>query len=181
MTLTKFEIGAEFQTPAAVAEYMRSLIPEGTVSVLEPTPGEGNILNLLGEYDVTAPANFFTLDPSRFDCVIMNPPFSLKYAFGVPDHLEAKGMRLGYHILLECMKMSDRVIALMPLFTISDSDVRLRYLKTFGIKSITILPRKTFKYVRIQTAVFELVKGWEEETVFKAFELMNLPQLETQS
>jgi len=181
MIKTKFEKGAEFQTPAAVAEYMRSLIPAGTISVLEPTPGEGNILNLLGEYDVTAPANFFTLDPSRFDCIVMNPPFSLKYAFGVPEDLEANGMRLGYHILLECMKMSDRVIALMPLFTISDSDVRLRYMKTFGIKSITMLPRKTFKYVRIQTAVFELVKGWNEETVFKAFELMNLPQLETQS
>jgi len=40
------------------------------------------------------------------------------------------------------------------------------------LKSITILPRKTFKYVRIQTAVFELIKGWQEPTVFEAFELM---------
>lgn len=179
--MNKFELGAEFQTPPAVAEYMRSLIPDGVVTILEPTPGEGNILNMLTDFEVTAPDNFFSLDPSRFDCIIMNPPFSMKYAFGVPDHIEANGLRLGYHILLECMKMSDRVIALMPLFTISDSDVRLRYLKQFGIKSITILPRKTFKYVRIQTAVFELVKGWQEETIFKAFELMNLPQLEIQN
>lgn len=180
MNKTKFEIGAEFQTPPEVAEYMRSLIPDGVITILEPTPGEGNILNLLGEFQVTAPANFFTLDPSRYDCIIMNPPFSMKYAYGVPEHVEASGLRLGYHILLECMKMSDRIIALMPLFTISDSDVRLRYLKTFGIKSITILPRKTFKYVRIQTAVFELVKGWQEETIFKAYELMNVQQPETQ-
>lgn len=179
MILTKFEKGSEFQTPHQVAEYMCSLIPEETITVLEPTPGEGNILNLLSEFNVTAPANFFALDPSRFDCIVMNPPFSTKYAYGIPDHIEANGLRLGYHILLECMKMSDRIIALMPLFTISDSDVRLRYLKTFGIKSITILPRKTFKYVRIQTAVFELVKGWEEETVFKAFELMKMPPIET--
>ncbi|OFX56301.1 MAG: hypothetical protein A2066_12930 [Bacteroidetes bacterium GWB2_41_8] len=176
MTLTKFEIGAEFQTPPAVAEYMKSLIPEGVKTVLEPTPGEGNILQLLGDYQVTAPANFFTLAPQRFDCVVMNPPFSTKYAFGVPDHVEASGLRLGYHILLECMKMSDNVIALMPLFTISDSDVRLRYLKQYGLKSITILPRKTFKYVRIQTAVFELIKGWQEPTVFEAFELMQVSQ-----
>lgn len=176
MTLTKFEKGAEFQTPPVVAEYMKSLIPEGVVSVLEPTPGEGNILNLLGEYQVTAPANFFALDPQRFDCIIMNPPFSTKYAYGIPDHVNANGLRLGYHILLECMKMSDHVIALMPLFTISDSDVRLRYLKQFGIKQITILPRKTFKYVRIQTAVFELIKGWQEPTIFEAFELMNVQQ-----
>lgn len=175
--MTEFEIGAMFQTPPVVAEYMKSLIPEGVVSVLEPTPGDGNILNLLDEYQVTAPANFFTLDPRRFDCIIMNPPFSMKYAFGVPEDLNMDGMRLGYHILLQCMKMSDCVIALMPLFTISDSDVRLRYLKQFGIKSITILPRKTFKYVRIQTAVFELVKGWDKPTVFEAFELMQVSQL----
>lgn len=179
--MTKFELGAEFQTPTHVGVYMKSLIPEYAKKILEPTPGEGNLVRLLNEYEVTAPANFFELDPQRFDCVVMNPPFSLKYAFGVPEDLNMNGMRLGYHILLECMKMSDRIIALMPLFTISDSDVRLRYLKTFGIKSITILPRKTFKYVRIQTAVFELVKGWEEETIFKAFELLNLPQLEIQN
>ena len=172
MTLTKFEKGAEFQTPTSVVEFMCSLIPEGTVSVLEPTPGEGNILSALTDYSVTAPDNFFALDPSRFDCIIMNPPFSLKYAFGVPEELNLKGLRLGYFILLECMKMSDKIIALMPLFTISDSDVRMRYLKSFGLKSITILPRKTFKYVRIQTCVFELERGWSEKTIFNVFELM---------
>jgi type I restriction-modification system DNA methylase subunit len=172
MTLTKFEIGTEFQTPPDVCKYMASLIPAGAKRVLEPTSGTGNLVRELNDYEVTAPENFFTLDPSRFDCIVMNPPFSMKYAFGVPEDLNLKGLRLGYYILQECMKMSDRIIALMPLFTISDSDVRLRYLKTFGLKSITILPRKTFKYVRIQTAVFELVKGWEKETLFKAYELI---------
>lgn len=170
---TKFEIGCEFQTPPEVAEYMCSLIPDGTIKVLEPTPGQGNILQFLKDYDVTAPDNFFKLDPSKYDCIIMNPPFNMKYAFGVPEDLNMNGLRLGYHILLECMKMSDRIIALMPLFTISDSDVRLRLLKSFGIKSITILPRKTFKYVRIQTCIFELEKGWTEDTIFKVYELLN--------
>jgi len=160
----------DFQTPIQVAEYMCSLIPPGTRTVLEPTPGEGNILRYLEDYKVTAPDNFFALQKDRFDCVVMNPPFSSKYAYGVPDDFEHKGMRLGYYVLTECMKMSDHIIALMPWFTISDSDVRLRYLKWFGLKSITALPRKTFQYARIQTCVFELQKGYCEDTLFRVYD-----------
>jgi len=160
----------DFQTPLSVAEYMVGLIPAETMSVLEPTPGEGNILKFLSRYQVTAPEDFFALQKSRFDCVVMNPPFSSKYAYGVPNDFEYKGMRLGYYILTECMKMSDHVIALMPWFTISDSDVRLRHLRHFGLKSITALPRKTFKYARIQTCVFELSSGWRDNTIFQVFE-----------
>lgn len=167
---TKEQIGSDFQTPKEVCEFMCSLIPADTVSILEPTPGEGNIVSILTGYQVTAPDNFFLMQPKRFDCIVMNPPFSSKYAFGVPDEIEHTGMRLGYYILTECMKMSDHIIALMPWFTISDSDVRLRYLKNFGLKSITALPRKTFQYARIQTCVFELQKGYQEETKFKVFE-----------
>jgi len=171
--MDKFQISTAFQTPPDVCRFMAGLIPQGAKKLLEPTPGEGNLVAELNDYEVTAPDNFFALDPSRFDCIIMNPPFSLKYAFGVPENINLNGLRLGYYILLECMKMSDHIIALMPLFTISDSDVRLRLLKTFGLKSITILPRKTFKYVRIQTAVFELEKGYNQTTEFHAYELMN--------
>jgi len=162
----------EFQTPIPVAKYMTSLIPVGTKSVLEPTPGIGNIVNLLNDYNVTAPLNFFELDKHEFDCIIMNPPFSTKFAFGVPEEFSEKGMRLGYYMLLECMKKSDHVIALMPWFTISDSDVRLRFLKNYGLKSITALPRKTFQYARIQTCVFELEKGFKGNTEFKVYDLM---------
>lgn len=170
--MDKFQKGAEFQTPSDVCKFMAGLIPAGAKKILEPTPGEGNLVAELNDYEVTAPENFFELDPVRFDCVVMNPPFSLKYAFGVPENINLNGLRLGYYILQECMKMSDNIIALMPLFTISDSDVRLRNIKTFGLKSITILPRKTFKYVRIQTAVFELQKGFEGTTEFHAYELL---------
>jgi len=163
----------QYQTPHNVCSYMASLIPKATKSVLEPTKGQGNLVKVLDGFDVTAPDNFFTLQTRRFDCIIMNPPFSAKYAFGIPENFEHKGMRLGYYILTECMKMSDNVIALMPWFTISDSDVRLRYLKQFGLKSITALPRKTFQYARIQTCVFELEKGFTGETQFKVFELLN--------
>jgi hypothetical protein len=159
-----------FQTPLDVAKYMCSMIPSEAYTILEPTPGKGNILKYLQNYHVTAPDNFFEMDLDLFDCIVMNPPFSIKYAYGLPKEFDYKGMRLGYYILTECMRMSDHVIALMPWFTISDSDVRLRYIKKFGLKSITALPRKTFQYCRIQTCVLELYKGWEKDTIFKTFE-----------
>jgi hypothetical protein len=103
----------------------------------------------------------------------MNPPFTSKSAHIVnaPDGAESKGMKLGYYILLECLKMSDSVIALMPWFTLADSDVRMRYLKGWGIKSITALPRKTFEYARIQTVIIELRKDWKPETIFRTLNI----------
>lgn len=164
----------DFQTPIDVCKYMVSMVPPGSKTILEPTPGIGNIVSQLSGYDVTAPKDYFKLDKhQRFDCVVMNPPFSSKSAFNVPDHLNKFGMRLGYHILTECMGMSDNVIALMPWFTLSDSDVRLRALKKYGMKSLTALPRKTFEYVRIQTVVIELQKGFKGETAFRVFDLLN--------
>jgi len=157
----------DFQTPLEVAEYMCSLIPRNIVTVLEPTPGKGNIVSYLGQYKVTAPDNFFYLPKQRFDCIVMNPPFSSGTAFGIPDNMDMDGLKIGYYILEECMEMSDHVIALMPWFTIIDSDVRLKHYKKYGLKSITSLPRKTFQYTRIQTCILELHKGWKEETIFK--------------
>ena len=166
----------DFQTPPIIAEYMASLIPEKCRSILEPTPGQGNIINALnGKYNITAPKDFFLLDfKSRFDCVIMNPPFSSKYANmdNAPGHTQTQGMRIGYYILYKCMEMSDNIIALMPWFTISDSDRRINYIMSFGCKRIHALPRKTFKYTRIQTIVLQLEKGFKGETEFK---LLNLP------
>lgn len=172
----QFPIDTNFQTPPAVCEYMASLIPNGTDRILEPTPGTGNLFRAIksaGFKRVYTPNDFFLLDTSieRFDCIVMNPPFSSKSAYlkNAPDDMNVRGMRVGYFILTECMKMSDEVIALMPWFTISDSDLRLNYLNSFGLVSLTALPRKTFQYARIQTVVIHLKKGWSKETVFKTF------------
>lgn len=146
----KFEIDHNFQTPPSVCNYMVDMVPSNAVKILEPTPGLGNILNALvakGKYEITAPDDFFLLDKNeKYDCIVMNPPFSSKSAFidNAPSDAETKGMKLGFHILKQCMGMSNNVIALMPWYTISDSDVRMRYLKEYGIKSLTALPRKTF-------------------------------------
>lgn len=170
-------IDENFQTPPFVCDYMVSMIPENFKTVFEPTPGLGNIVESLKKkesFEITSAEDFFLFDVNqKFDCIVMNPPFSSKSAYleNVPENLDVKGMKLGYYILTECMKMSDNVIALMPWFTISDSDVRLRFFKNFGLKSLTALPRKTFNYARIQTVILELEKGFEGETIFKTLNL----------
>jgi hypothetical protein len=168
-------MSSDFQTPVEIAKYMCSMIPDHAETILEPTPGDGNIVNELSAYKVTAPENIFPMLGLHamcpyYDCVVMNPPFSSKYAHSLPDHFEINGMRLGYYILTECMKMTTHVIALMPWFTISDSDVRLRYLKNYGLKSITALPRKTFQYARIQTCVLELDRSWKGDAKFIVYD-----------
>lgn len=171
------DVRFDFQTPMPVCRYMASLIPENVSRVLEPTPGYGNLVKAIKDsfqgYRITAPEDFFLLDKNqRFCCVVMNPPFSSKSGIltNAPLNFSESGMRLGYWFLTECMKMSSEVIALMPWFTISDSDVRLRFLRKFGLKSLTALPRKTFKYARIQTVVIHLSEGYQGETVFKVFD-----------
>lgn len=166
----------DFQTPPDVCRYMVSLLPDNVKTVLEPTSGKGNIvaaLNEGGAYKVTAPEDFFLLDKSlRFDAIVMNPPFSSGSAIldNAPKSFDLKGMKAGHFFLTECMQRSDTVIALMPWFTISDSDVRLRYLNSYGIRSITALPRKTFEYVRIQTCILHLEKGFKGVTEFRVFD-----------
>lgn len=165
----------QFQTPPDVCRYMASLVPNNVNLVLEPTPGIGNLKNALISkgFKVVAPDDYFLLDKSlRFDAVVMNPPFSAASAFleNAPIGTYNKGMKLGYRILFECMHKADIIIALMPWFTISDSDVRLRFLKNFGLVSITALPRKTFQYVRIQTCILFLKKGYTGNTEFIVFD-----------
>jgi hypothetical protein len=161
-----------FQTPPEICRYMVNLLAlDCCVEILEPTAGEGNIVTALraSEFGVFAPENFWTMERRRFAGVVMNPPFSGKYAnmAGSPDHLRKRGMMVGYHILQECMTMADEIVALMPWFIISDSDVRVRALKAFGIVGLHSLPRKTFDYARIQTVIIHLRKGWPEEVKFK--------------
>lgn len=167
----------DFQTPPEVCNYMVSLLPDNVKTVLEPTKGIGNVVSALivGGYEVTAPDDFFLLDKNlRFDAVVMNPPFSSGSAIltNAPKSFDLKGMKAGHYFLTQCMQRSDTVIALMPWFTVSDSDVRLRYLANFGIRSLTALPRKTFGYVRIQTVVIHLENGYKGTTDFRVFDLL---------
>ncbi|MES2810031.1 MAG: hypothetical protein V4619_15475 [Bacteroidota bacterium] len=167
----------EFQTPPDVCRYMASMIPDLAKTVMEPTKGIGNLFRAISDcgFQVDAPDDYFLRDKKkRYDCVVLNPPFSSKYLImdNCPKTFTDRGMNAGYRILFECMQQSDHLIALMPWFTLSDSDVRLRYLKNYGLKSVTSLPRRTFEYARIQTCVIELIKGYGGPTEFLVYDLM---------
>ena len=176
------EVCNMFQTPRSVVKYMietmEKSLNQKIISVLEPTPGVGNIENALWENEnvisVYAPKDYFIdrddILSKKFDCVIMNPPFSAKSCVldNAPQFWkDSKGMTAGYNFLYDALEVSDNIIALMPWFTIADSDVRMRRLIDFGLISVTLLPRKTFDYARIQTCILHLKKGHTSSTEFK--------------
>lgn len=176
---SKFKVDTNFQTPEFVCEYMVSLVDKSAKTFLEPTPGEGNIVKKIVEHFPESIIRTPWLDyfdsrdnilSKRYDQIIMNPPFSEKsfYCNNLPKEWEGlKGMAYGYKFLTELMPHSDNIIALMPWFTISDSDVRMRMIQDFGLKSVTLLPRRTFQYARIQTVVLEMKKSHQGITEFK--------------
>ena len=141
----------DFQTHPAICKYMVGLLPAGVVSVLEPTPGVGNLVRALHGYQVTAPSDFFRVSGS-FDAVVMNPPFT--------------PMELGYRILYATMQMTDIIIALMPWLTIINSQKRTDDIKAFGLKSVTHLPRSAFPGSRVQTCVLEMRRGYCADAIF---------------
>jgi hypothetical protein len=144
-----------FQTPENICNYMASFLPFNAGKILEPTPGKGNLVNILKKYgDVITPNNdFYNLNYEWFDWIVMNPPFS--------------PMSEGYKILYKCMEMSDNIIALMPYLTIINGEKRTEDIMKFGLKSITHLPRSVFKGSRVQTCILEMKRGYNDKTIFK--------------
>lgn len=142
---------SNFQTEKWVCDIMVNLLPAGVSTVLEPTPGEGNLVRALQAkgYQVTAPSEFWDVS-GQWDAVVMNPPFT--------------PMEQGYRILYAVMDMSDIVIALMPWLTLINSEKRTNDINAFGLKSISHLPRSAFAGSRVQTCILEMVKGFEGET-----------------
>ena len=148
----------DFQTPPNVCNYMVSMVPSEAKHILEPTPGEGNLVASLVSNDkvVVAPQDFFKLAKyNKFDAVVMNPPFT--------------PMKLGYEILYSCMEISDVIIALMPWLTIINSEKRTKHLTNYGLRSVTHLPRNVFPGSRVQTCILELNNGYKGNTELKFF------------
>lgn len=143
--------GMDFQTPIWICKYMISFIPAGVISILEPTPGQGNLAKALKSngYRITAPNDFWQIS-GHWDCIVMNPPFS--------------PMSTGYNILYRCMEMSDIIIALMPWLTIINADRRTDDILSFGLRSVTHLPRNAFQGARAQTCVLEMERGYHLKT-----------------
>jgi hypothetical protein len=145
----------KYQTPIWACNYMADMIPEGVRTILEPTAGEGRLVKVLRDrgYEVTAPELFENLDPFlQFDAVVMNPPF-------------VKGIE--HKFLLTSLQISPVIIALLPWFSLINADSRSYLLKVFGIRSVTHLPRCTFRQIRVQTMIIHLQRGWDEPTIFE--------------
>lgn len=157
----------DFQTPPYVCDYMVNITPYSinpiysrNRKILEPTPGQGNIVSSLHKYlphsEIIAPENFWDIpNTEQFDLIVMNPPFT--------------PMEEGYKILFRCMEMSDNIIALMPWLTMINSEKRTKLIMDFGLKSITHLPRNVFKGSRVQCCILEMKKGYTQDTIFKNF------------
>lgn len=152
---------SEFQTPPELCKYMASLVPIAAKTILEPTPGDGNLVAELEKlFQVTAPSDFFQMERSFFDCVVTNPPFSIEYAYGMPDEINKKGSQVGYHILKSCMEMSDTIIALLPWVIITNSEKRMKEIKAWGLKSVCVVPRRWFPGSRASNCILFLEKGY---------------------
>lgn len=148
--------GDNFQTPENVCDYMASFLSGNTGLILEPTPGKGNLVRALQQYgEVIVPDNFYEMQERQFEWIVMNPPFT--------------PMKQGYDILYKCMDMTNNIIALMPYLTIINGEKRTSDIMAWGLKSITHLPRSTFKGSRVQTCILEMRRGWDSGTIFKTF------------
>lgn len=149
----------DFQTPPYICKLMVSklTLPKGSY-ILEPTPGEGNLVSALvaGGYRVCYKDDFWSIpEIVKYSGVVMNPPFS--------------PMSLGYKILFRVMNMSDNIVALMPWLTLINSIKRTEEILSFGLKEVVHLPRTVFSGSRVQTCVLVLEKGYGGECVLSFY------------
>lgn len=148
----------DFQTPIHVCKYMVSLIPIECNTVLEPTPGAGNLVQAIKDVGFFTPIvteNFWDIINLRPDAIVMNPPFT--------------PMAEGYKILYQTMLMTENIIALMPWLTIINSSKRTENIRKFGLKSITHLPRNIFAGARVQTCILQMIKGYCRKTELRFY------------
>jgi len=147
----------DFQTPGWVCKKMVSMIGGcRNKSILEPTPGEGNLVDEIKRYynNVTAPNDFWKLSSMiEFDCIVANPPFS--------------PMEMGYRMLDRFMDITDHIICLLPWLSLINSEGRTQRILSYGLKMVSHLPRHAFPGSRVQTCVLEMKRGWKEDTILK--------------
>lgn len=147
----------DFQTPDWVCNFMVSLVGYYPDTILEPTPGKGNIIKAIvtefpGATILHGHDDFMNMEPISVDVVIANPPFT--------------PMAKGYEMLDRFFEFSGHVIALMPWLTIINSEKRLKRLKEYGLCEIIHLPRSVFKGSRVQTCILVFLDGYQGSITF---------------
>ena len=126
-------------------------------SILEPTPGMGNLVDAIHDKcplaHITAPHNYYELEPSRYDAIVTNPPFT--------------PMVVGYEILDSLLCQSDTIIALMPWLSIINSKKRSEKYKSAGLKKVIHLPRNAFPGSRVQCCVLVFNAGYSGDILLE--------------
>lgn len=89
--------------------------------------------------------------------VIVNTPYEIRVFSSINVSTDVSN----------CMEMSDNIIALMPYLCIINGEKRTQDIMDYGLKSITHLPRSTFKGSRVQTCILEMQRGYKGQTIFK--------------
>jgi len=147
---------SDFQTPIWVIEKMCAMVDFAPKAILEPTPGEGNMVRALKSNfpnsEVVAPTDYWKLEKRSFDLIFANPPFS--------------PMSEGYEFLRDFMTRSQNIIILLPWFILINSERRARKIMQFGLMEIAHLPRTVFPGSRIQCCVMKLRQGYKGDAKF---------------
>jgi hypothetical protein len=120
------------QTPAYALDPLIPFIPRDW-KIWEPAAGEGNIVSTLMEKgfnifgsDILNNENFFLEEREDWDCIITNPPYSIKYKW-----------------IEYCYKLNKPFALLLPIDTIGSGRAQKLFDK-FGIEIILLSRRVNF-------------------------------------
>lgn len=128
------------QTPAYAIDPLLPYLQEGW-NIWEPAAGEGYLEGALYDSgfsvtpsDLLTGLNFFEFEPERWDCLITNPPYSVKYKW-----------------LERCYQLGKPFALLLPVETLGAESGAVLF-RDFGAEVIFIHPRINFKMPN---------RGWE--------------------
>lgn len=145
----------DFQTPEWVCRLMVRRIPLSAKTILEPTPGAGNLIRAIKAQFLEA--TIYEGMPYHYvDCIVANPPFT--------------PMRLGYEMLETFFKLSANIIIIMPWLALINSQKRTHDYIEHGLRQIIHLPRSVFAGSRVQTCILVFEKGYRGQITFQIAE-----------
>lgn len=145
----------DFQTPAWVCCLVVRRIPLSAKTILEPTPGEGNLVKAIKAQFPKATV-YEGMPFHCVDCIVANPPFT--------------PMRLGYEMLDTFFKLSGNIIIIMPWLALINSQKRTHEYIERGLKQIIHLPRSAFAGSRVQACILIFEKGYQGDIRFQVVE-----------
>ena len=119
----------DFQTPSEALDYLLPYLRRDWI-IWECAMGKGNLVKALREKgftvigtDILQGYDFLKWTPERFDCIVTNPPYSLKNEF-----------------LERCYELRKPFALLLPLTTL-ETRRRQRLFKEYGVE-IIVLPKR---------------------------------------